>query len=278
MAGSRALAANVLALVQADNQHAKLAVAIALSGTTLRYCTGESTNIAGSVYTARAMQPTPFAVGEPGRARLVLAIDNGDAVLSGYAYSQGFTGKTVTVKLLLRSAGAWTAVYSADWICGECDGNGQTIRLTLIGSTSLKPRAGLMEGSRQCWYRFKGANCGYSGSTATCNHTRTACAAMAGGSNVTRYGGYPYAPEGQTTIPVGDGQWLTIPSPASNGGSGGPQQPSTDPGAQVSLFGFQGVLPVARTENMGYQGSRTEQPTTDAPPPAPSGGGGTQPL
>ena len=43
-----------------------------------------------------------------------------------------------------------------------------------------------------CPYKFKDANCSYSGSTTTCAKTPAACAGMAGGSNLAHYGGFPF--------------------------------------------------------------------------------------
>lgn len=49
--------------------------------------------------------------------------------------------------------------------------------------------------SRQnCRWQFKSTECGYSGATATCNKTLAACAAMTGGSNTERFGGFPGIP------------------------------------------------------------------------------------
>jgi phage-related protein len=42
-----------------------------------------------------------------------------------------------------------------------------------------------------CRFIFKGPLCGYSGATAACDKTLTACRNMAGGSNSARYGGTP---------------------------------------------------------------------------------------
>ena len=45
----------------------------------------------------------------------------------------------------------------------------------------------------QCPWVFRSAPCGYSGSTTSCDGTVAACQAMAGGSNLANYGGFPSA-------------------------------------------------------------------------------------
>ncbi|MDD4873878.1 MAG: hypothetical protein PHE15_02745 [Dehalococcoidales bacterium] len=45
-----------------------------------------------------------------------------------------------------------------------------------------------------CSWKFKSTECGYSGATGSCNKTKAACKAMAGGSNYQRYGGFPSIP------------------------------------------------------------------------------------
>mgnify|MGYP000919822370 FL=1 len=49
-------------------------------------------------------------------------------------------------------------------------------------------------GRQNCRWKFKSSECGYSGTTATCNKTLAACAAMDGGSNIARFGGFPAIP------------------------------------------------------------------------------------
>ncbi len=67
-----------------------------------------------------------------------------------------------------------------------------------------------------CPWPFKvvGSPCGYAGATATCDHTITACAAMAGGSNVANFGGCPWQPHLPAPAPSGHGS-------GSQYGSGG---------------------------------------------------------
>lgn len=48
-----------------------------------------------------------------------------------------------------------------------------------------------------CAWQFKGTECKYAGATATCNKTEAACKAMAGGSNIINYGGFPGIPTSQ---------------------------------------------------------------------------------
>jgi phage-related protein len=45
-----------------------------------------------------------------------------------------------------------------------------------------------------CSSKFKGTECGYAGSTSSCNKTASACQGMAGGSNYQRFGGFPAIP------------------------------------------------------------------------------------
>lgn len=45
-----------------------------------------------------------------------------------------------------------------------------------------------------CGWIFKGTECGYSGATASCDRTASACQSMAGGSNYSRFGGFPGIP------------------------------------------------------------------------------------
>jgi phage-related protein len=47
---------------------------------------------------------------------------------------------------------------------------------------------------QNCRWNFKSDECGYSGATASCNKTLAACAAMTGGSNIARFGGFPAIP------------------------------------------------------------------------------------
>jgi phage-related protein len=54
----------------------------------------------------------------------------------------------------------------------------------------------------QCRWVFKSTQCGYSGATATCGKTLSACRAMSGGSNSVRFGGFPGI--GSTGIKLGD--------------------------------------------------------------------------
>jgi len=47
---------------------------------------------------------------------------------------------------------------------------------------------------QNCRWTFKSTECGYAGATTSCNKTLAACAAMAGGSNTGRFGGFPSIP------------------------------------------------------------------------------------
>lgn len=47
---------------------------------------------------------------------------------------------------------------------------------------------------QNCRWTFKGAECGYAGASSSCNKTLAACAAMTGGSNTARFGGFPSIP------------------------------------------------------------------------------------
>ncbi len=49
--------------------------------------------------------------------------------------------------------------------------------------------------SLNCPWAFKGTECKYAGATPSCDHTATACKAMAGGSNMVNYGGFLWIPE-----------------------------------------------------------------------------------
>jgi len=51
-----------------------------------------------------------------------------------------------------------------------------------------------------CSWKFKSTECGYAGATATCNKTKVACKAMAGGSNYARFGGFPSVPSQRVAI------------------------------------------------------------------------------
>ena len=148
----------------------------------------------------------PFELDEIGEEakgevpEVVLRVSNVSRVMESYlqsydAYTKanGYTPIEVTIYVLnsknLASATPEVAHYF-ELIQPKTDPLWATFRLG-AANPFLKRFPKHRMTKNHCRFVFKGALCGYTGVTTTCNKTLTACRSMAGGSNSARYGGFP---------------------------------------------------------------------------------------
>lgn len=144
------LTSTQLALLQARTQQIKASISIGITSP-LRYCTGaDAISIDANWYTPRNMSFDEIKLDSPNSAACAIVLDDLDGVIRTAWYAERFSGVDVDMYLhILTSDGTWTEVIDLGWICTTCAFNkfGQ-FRLNLIGGAGLRPRAGLMTGSR----------------------------------------------------------------------------------------------------------------------------------
>ncbi len=149
---------------------------------------------AGRSFSVSSMQTSYSGIGE-----FTLSVGNGDGLVSGYVAK--WVGADARPKITLTEVwfdattmdltiqGAYqVAAGVADAL--SWDDKAVGIRVVPSASSTQLLSHGMKWERDRCTYRaFKGSECGYAGATATCDRTPAACAGMAGGSNIARFGG-----------------------------------------------------------------------------------------
>ena len=213
--GSRAYTTAVYALAQAEAQGFKMAVKIDTSSP-LYYCTGSHPVVldAQRYEPERILQVVDLPMVKPNGASVRLDLADEDNTLVTTVRNEGLTDQTVTLTALLLDGTTWTKVYTWSGLCTGCYGSGGTVTMTISGTGGLKTRAALSVGTRGCPHWYKGANCQYASSVATCRRTFDDCEDNHGGTSQSRYyGGLRYAPEPGEVISIREVRW-TVPVPS----------------------------------------------------------------
>lgn len=145
----RTLTADELAAVSQDSQRVAYCVKIDLT-TDLCYTTwSANVTVDATTYVPRGMRVAAASVTDPRNSRASVEIDDLDGAVATSWYTNRFTGQTVTVLELIWYEGAWQTVREIPWVCVAASRSGSgTMRLELSGAGGLRPRAGLMLGSR----------------------------------------------------------------------------------------------------------------------------------
>lgn len=150
---------------------------------------GGNTYAAGRGFTVSGMQVGEFS----------LSVDNGDGVFGGYAavwVGPDAHPKVTLTEVWLDATTASLTVQDGYQLAGgvadalSWDDSSVEIRVIPSAVSTQLLSHGMKWERDRCTYRaFKGPECGYAGVTATCDRTPAACAGMAGGSNIARFGG-----------------------------------------------------------------------------------------
>ena len=124
---------------------------------------------------------------------LTLTIGNASRMMQAYLEQYDLRGLAVDIQIVFADTlSDGTAFLKDTYYIDAYTADAQNVVLTLNTVFSI---LGLQLPARKymgnyCSWRFKGTECGYAGSTSTCNKTTTACKTMNGGSNILRYGGF----------------------------------------------------------------------------------------
>lgn len=107
----------------------------------------------------------------------------------------GMGGASVVLRVVYSNELASGAVIEETFSVGSVSCTSEWVSIELQPENFWSQRCPRYTYTRQnCRWNFKSDECGYSGATATCNKTMMACAAMSGGSNIGRFGGFPAIP------------------------------------------------------------------------------------
>ena len=107
----------------------------------------------------------------------------------------GMGDASVVLRVVYSEELAAGAVIEETFSVGSVSCSSEWVSIELQPENFWSRRCPRYTYTRQnCRWKFKSDECGYSGSTATCNKTMKACAAMSGGSNIARFGGFPAIP------------------------------------------------------------------------------------
>jgi lambda family phage minor tail protein L len=128
---------------------------------------------------------------------LSLTVGNVSRYIGAYLEAYDFRGLKVDIQaVFIDTLSDTSAVIKDTYYIDSYTEDAQVVTFSLnslfnVNDLELPSRKYL---GNYCSWRFKGTECGYSGSTSTCNKTPAACKAMAGGSNYLRFGGFPGIP------------------------------------------------------------------------------------
>ncbi len=153
-----------------------------------------NTYTSGREISISAMQTSYSGIGE-----FTMVLGNGDGLIAGYLAK--WVGPDARPQITLTEVwfdaattdltvqgGYQLAAGVADAL--SWDDKSASIRVVPSASSAQLRSHGMKWERDRCTYRaFKGPECGYAGVTATCDRTPAACAGMAGGSNLARFGG-----------------------------------------------------------------------------------------
>jgi lambda family phage minor tail protein L len=128
---------------------------------------------------------------------LQLTCSNVSRVLQSYLEAYDLRGCAVNIQVVFIDTLTDASAYLKDVFYIDsytADANNVVFTLTSafnVNDLDLPSRKFL---GNFCSWIFKGTECGYTGSTPTCNRTANACQNMNGGSNYSRFGGFPGIP------------------------------------------------------------------------------------
>ena len=154
----------------------------------------------GIVYSAgRGFRVSGMQSNYSGLGEFTLSIDNGDGVFSGYLavwVGPDAHPKVTVTEVWFDAATSSLTVEDGYEIAGgvadalSWDDTSAGIRVIPSAISAQLLSHGMRWERDLCTYRaFKGPECGYAGSTTTCDRTAKACSEMSGGSNIARFGG-----------------------------------------------------------------------------------------
>jgi len=120
------------------------------------------------------------------------------AVESYILDTNGAVGSTVTIRIVYSEALDQGAVIEESFTVLKTTCNAEVVEFEL-GAENLLLRKFPKEVyfRHNCRWKFKSTECGYAGATTTCNRTMGACIDLDGGSNISRFGGFPGIPGGE---------------------------------------------------------------------------------
>ncbi len=128
---------------------------------------------------------------------LTLTVGNVSRLIQAYLEQYDLRGLAVDIQIVfIDTISDGTAFLKDTYFIDTYTADAQNVVLTLSTAFNVM---GLQLPARKfmgnyCSWRFKGTECGYTGTTSSCNKTAAACQAMVGGSNYLRFGGFPGIP------------------------------------------------------------------------------------
>jgi hypothetical protein len=222
------LPSDVLALLDADRRLAKYLLEVQVSPA-FRICSGVyPVKVGSDTYTPRGWKPGSITSGNPATAGFTATIEDIDGDLELRAYTEGWTGATATLYILVREteSSSWATAWQP--VTGEivsAAGGSMFINLEIIAAAGLNSRSGLQQGDSLCRLVYKGARCKYSGTEDTCPRTFDACENRAGGDNSANFRGARFAPAPGEVIKLGRNNPTVPQAPVwSTSWSGGTQR------------------------------------------------------
>lgn len=126
-----------------------------------------------------------------------VTVGNTSRVIQAYLEANDFRGKKVKIQIVFANKLATPgAVLSDIFYIDSYTADSQAVSFSMSSKFDILniEIPGRIFMRNYCSWKFKGSECGYSGATSTCNRTPQACKAMSGGSNYTRFGGFPSVP------------------------------------------------------------------------------------
>lgn len=152
--------------------------------------TNWSTNVqhGGKTYEPKAIKHDEMGISADGKINdVTVEVGNVDRQIQLYIETYEMIGKRVKV---IQVFPGLPDTIEATFIIKGADARKDTVKFTLsLGFDILNAALpGRVFRARFCWWRFKDANCKYSGADAECGYTWEACR---GKDNTTNFGGFP---------------------------------------------------------------------------------------
>lgn len=164
------------------------------------YFAGYDTDIIYNGITYTRFPITHESIGENSQGEIEgvkISVSNVSQAIQTYLELYDWRKKKVTIRMVWADQLADTDAYiDFTYFIDNYIANEKVAEFNLLPKTDvLDVNVPARVYSRNyCSWKFKSIECGYSGATTTCNKTKAACKAMAGGSNYLRFGAFPSIP------------------------------------------------------------------------------------
>lgn len=193
----RSIDATILAELEAKQLRPFMTLDITIDETHYRYTDCDMPIVAGgNTYNPKAFRPEPVKYGANAIVdQATLEIDNLDEVMTSLFVGSTVQGEPVVLGLVVLNA-SYNVISGIvtlfDGVIDQWTVDEEKVRITVTSEFAQWSQRTLAKHSASCrWKKFKGTECGYSGSETWCDQTYARCQIL---GNTDNFGGFRWLP------------------------------------------------------------------------------------